>query len=159
MLKTQKHQWVKDTKELLASVPLAYVIRYKGLKAKQLYALRQAIKEHGKVCFAKNSLAKIAVKDTGHEGMTDLFKEVSLLVAVNDPIAGVKCVLPFLKEHKAKLEIAGGVWEGKLLDKVSVEELGKIPSREEQLSQLAFLLEYPLINLADTLKRAGEAKA
>lgn len=159
MLKTQKQQWVKTTKELLASVPLAYVVRYKGLKAKQLYNMRQAIKAEGSVCFAKNSLAKIAVKDTSHEGMTDFFKEVSLLVTVNDPIAGVKCILPFLKEHKAKLEIVGGVWEGNLLDKKSVEELGKIPTREELLSQIAFALQYPLINLADTISRAGESKA
>lgn len=165
MLRSEKINWVKEYNKQFNKAKFAFVYNYAGLPSEEAGALRKAIKASGgKVCFVKNTLAKLAVKGTDFETMTGLFKNVSVLVISDaenedDHPAIVKSLFPIVKAKKGKVVLAGGVFAGKFLNANDLTEFGNLPSREELYGRIAFLCNYPLINLADTLQRASEAKA
>ena len=158
MLKEKKYAWVEENKEFFSNANFAYIIRYKGLPSSELSALRKSVKAQGRFSFVKNSLAKIAVKDTPCELLTDHFKEVSILVAGKDPIETVKASMDFIKKHKSKLSVVGGIMDGKALTSETVVSFGKIPGLQELRAQIAFMLQYPLMNIVDTISRSAETK-
>lgn len=63
----------------------------------------------------------------------------------------------FIKENKEKEATHGykfGVFEGKFLDTAGLEAVSKLPSKDELLSQLVYMLKQPSTKLAQTLNEA-----
>lgn len=165
MLKVDKQKWVEKYQKVFQGSNFAFVFRCTKIPAEEMIALRKDIKTAGgNVAFVKNTLARVAVKGSDCESMSPLFKGVSVLVTASnkddeESFPGiVKSLASHVKAHKDKLSLAGGVLQGKFLDKHALEEFGKMPSRMDLLSRIAFMCQYPLINVSDTIKRAGESK-
>lgn len=165
MQRTDKENCVRKYKEVFQAVDFAFIFRCSQIPSEEMLALRSSIKQAGgRVSFVKNTLAKLAVENSDYAEMSSLFKGVSVLVTpaekgeMDTYPAIVKSMNPFMKRAKDKLVLAGGVLQGKLLDKSALEEFGKMPTRMEVLGSIAFMLQYPMINVADTIKRAGESK-
>lgn len=165
MQKIDKQNWVKEYKEVFHNTDFAFVFRCERIPSEDMLAIRGDIKTSGgKVAFVKNTLARIAATETGCESIVPLFKGVSVLVTPKEVgdmdtyPAIVKSIASHMKTKKDKLVFAGGVLQGKFLDKSALEEFGKMPTRAELLGRIAFLCQYPLVNVADTIKRAGESK-
>ncbi len=158
MNKDEKRVEVARLKDSFNKHNFAYVIGYKGVEADVLFRLRYAIKQHGSVKFVKNSLAKIAAKETNYKELADSFKEVCILVMSNDASASVKCVLPFLRDHDKKISLKSGVLEGEFLNSKDLVSLGNMPSREQLLAEIVWLLQYPMRRLHHMIKQLSEKK-
>jgi large subunit ribosomal protein L10 len=99
----------------------------------------------------KNTLAKIASKDTSMAVATDSLKgPVGIAIGYDDPVLVLKKVLEFKKTNE-KFQIKGAVVEGKFCGPDVVKEIADLPSREILLSMLAGTFQAPLSKLAGAL--------
>lgn len=118
----------------------------------------------------KNTLARLAVKGTQLEGATDHFKGVTAVAWTNeDPVVLSKTVSKFVKDNAEVFTFKVGVVDGKVVDLKQVETIASLPSKEELISKILFLLNAPAQrvatvinavprNLAIVIKQIGEQK-
>jgi large subunit ribosomal protein L10 len=99
----------------------------------------------------KNTLAKIASRDTDIAAAVNVFKgPVGIAIGYDDPVLVVKRVLEFTKTNE-KLQVKGAVVEGKFCEQKEVKEIAELPTREILLSMLAGALQAPLSKMAGAL--------
>jgi large subunit ribosomal protein L10 len=69
---------------------------------------------------------------------------IAVVFANEDPIQTTKTVYQFCKENEAVLEVIGGRFEGAICSAKDVEQISKLPSKDEMRSQFLGTLEAPL---------------
>jgi large subunit ribosomal protein L10 len=115
----------------------AVLTEYRGLTVKQLKELRSALGENATYAVVKNTLTKIAARDAGVEGMSDLLAGPSAIAFITgDPVETAKGLRDFSKANP-QLLIKGGVLDGKSLTPAESEKLASLESREVLLAKLA----------------------
>ena len=133
------------------------LVNYSGLTVAQDTQLRKELREagvHYKVY--KNTMMKRAFAGTAFESLTkDLDGTNAIAISKDDATAPARILCKFAKNAKA-LELKAGVVEGTLYDVDALNELAKIPSREELLSKLLGSLQSPITNLARVLNQIAE---
>jgi len=132
---------------------------YIGLTVAEADALRKKIREAGaSLRVTKNRIARLALKDTKFEGLTDLFKGPVVMAYASDPIAACKACVQFAKENE-KLVIVGGALSDKMLTMDEIKELASIPSMDELRAKLVGLLQAPASKVARVCKAYSEKEA
>ena len=133
------------------------LVDYRGLTVAQDTELRKQLREAGviyKVC--KNTMMKRAFEGTEFAGLEEYLEGPSaLVVSKDDATAPARIICKFAKTAEA-LEVKAGVVEGNVYDAAGINELSKVPSREELLSQLLGSLQSPITNLARVLNQIAE---
>ena len=133
------------------------LVDYRGLTVAQDTELRKQLREAGviyKVC--KNTMMKRAFEGTEFAGLEEYLEGPSaLVVSKDDATAPARIICKFAKTAEA-LEVKAGVVEGNVYDAAGINELSKVPSREELLSKLLGSLQSPITNLARVLNRIAE---
>jgi large subunit ribosomal protein L10 len=150
MTREQKHELVASlTEEFKASQAIVYC-DYCGLSVKELESLRNAAREKEvKVKVIKNSLASIAVKAAGTEGVE--LKGTNIYLWSEDQISACKVADKFASDMKDKFSIKGGVIEGEAADIAKVAQFAKLPGREELLGMLLSVWTAPARNFVTGL--------
>ena len=86
---------------------------------------------------AKNTLARIAAKEAGIEGLDELLAGPTAVTFVKgDFIEAAKTLRDFAKENKA-LVIKGGFADGTVYDAEGAKQLADLKSRPQLLSEMA----------------------
>lgn len=136
-----KKETVANLKEKFAKTALAVVTDHRGLTVAELTDLRKRLnKNNAEYKIAKNTLIKIAIKDTNLISLENLLKGPSaLLLGYGDPNECAKTFVDFLKEIE-KGEIKGGLLDGKLLTKEELRVFASLPPKQVLLGQIAGLL-------------------
>jgi large subunit ribosomal protein L10 len=129
-----------------------YFTHNKGMTVKATNELRRSIdKSGGKYRVAKNTLLRIAIRDTEFSVLENSFKGPTGIIFISgDPAAVAKTLLEFAKKND-KLEIRGGALGGKLLSADDVTAISKLPGREQLLGMLVGVMQGPLRNLVGVL--------
>lgn len=135
----------------------AVLVDYRGLTVEQDTQLRKQLREAGVVYKVyKNTLIKRAIAGTEFEALSaELDGPTAIAISADDATAPARILCKFAKNAKA-LELKAGVVEGTLYDVDALNELAKIPSREELLSKLLGSLQSPITNLARVLNQIAE---
>lgn len=135
--KAFKSEKIDEIKSKIEKAQVAVITEYKGFSVEEITKLRRAIqKDGGDYMVTKNTLAKIAVKGTEYEVLTDkLTGPIALAFGFADPVAPAKAVANFIKETK-KGEILGAVLDGKLLSVEETKDLALLPSKEELFAKM-----------------------
>ena len=143
----------EDVKDA-ASVVL---VDYRGLTVAEDTALRKELRDAGiiyKVC--KNTMMKRAFEGTDFAALDEHLEGPSAIaISKDDATAPARILCKFAKNAKA-LELKAGVVEGTLYDTDALNELAKIPSRDELISKLLGSLQSPITNLARVLNQIAE---
>ena len=136
------------------------VVDYLGLTVAEVTELRKQLREAGvEMQVLKNSVISRAAIAAGLEGMDAIFKgPTAVAFSSEDVVAPAKIIAEFAKTA-AKLEIKGGVIEGKVSTKEEIEALAKLPNREGMLSMLLSVLQAPMRNFALAVKAVSEKDA
>lgn len=133
------------------------LVDYRGLTVAQDTELRKQLREAGviyKVC--KNTMMKRAFEGTEFAGLEEYLEGPSaLVVSKDDATAPARIICKFAKTAEA-LEVKAGVVEGNVYDAAGINELSKVPSREELLSKLLGSLQSPITNFARVIKQIAE---
>ena len=116
MDKIQKIEAVKNLKESFDGSEGVVVTHYIGMNTSEITELRSQVKEAGaRFCVAKNSLVKLALKDTQYAGLSDFFSGPTAVVFSKDPISGIKAVKSFSDKNEKLKFIKAGLQE-KVID-------------------------------------------
>ncbi len=147
--RSQKDETIAGYQEGLAAAPHAFLVSFQGMTVPQATALRDRVRENGASYeVVKNSLALRAVQGQGLEQLSKHFVgPTAVAYSSDDPVALAKTLTEFQKENPV-LEFKGGLVEGKAIAAAQVEDIAKMPSREELLAKLLFLLQSPITRLA-----------
>ena len=156
MKKELKKQIVEEiSNEFTKDVSIFYA-DFKGQSVKDLEKLRKAIKEaEGKAKVIKNTLARIAFKNNGVE--VD-FEENNIFVWGEDQITLAKILTKHAKDYKDTFKIKGAVIEGEVKDVAYVEEVSKLPTKDELLGMVAFMMKAHIAKFAWGLNKLIEKK-
>ena len=137
MNREQKAERVAELKERLGRSGLTVLTDFTGLAVEDMTTLRAKLKAvGGEYYVSKNTLIRLAIKNTPAEGMAEhLVGPNGLAMAYDDVAALAKTLNEFAKEKK-KLEIKAGLLEGAVIDLDQIKRLADLPSREVLLAQL-----------------------
>ena len=160
MARPDKVAAVADVKEGLTSSAATLLTNYRGLSVAELQELRRQLSEaNASYRVAKNTLARIAARDAGFEGLAELLEGPTALVfCEDDPVGPAKAIKAFARDHPA-LEFKGGYLEGGVLDAEEALKLADLESREDLLTRLAQLMHGALANTARLLNALPEKQA
>ncbi len=133
------------------------LVDYRGLTVEQDTELRKQLREAGityKVY--KNTMMNFAFKGTDFEALTSYLEGPSAVaISTEDATAPARILCKFAKTANA-LEVKGGVVEGVAYDAKGIENISKIPSREELLSKLLGSIQSPIANFARVMNQLAE---
>ena len=157
MNKAKKQEVVEQlTAEFTKDVSI-YVCDYKGSKTKDLEGLRNAVREaEGKVQVVKNNLARIALANNDIEAS---FEENNIFIWGEDQITLAKIIVNYAKEHKDEFKVKSAVIEGEVKDSDYVIEVSKLPTKDELLGMVAYMMKAPLTKFAFGLQNLIEKKS
>jgi large subunit ribosomal protein L10 len=160
MEKNQKIAEVAVLKETFTSATSAVVIEFKGLVVEKDTAFRKSVRESkAQYRVSKNTLLRLAVKDTPFEVLGGSFKGSSAIATTSvDVVALAKAVNGFLKDNPAAT-FKAGVMDGKLFDAKQLQVLAELPSRDVLIAKLLYLMTYPISGLAVALDGIRKQKA
>lgn len=148
--KAFKTNKIQEIKNQLEKAQVAIVTEYRGLSVEEITNLRRKLqKEEGDYTVTKNTLAKIAVKGTDFEVLTDSFKgPIALAFGFKDQVSPAKVLASFIKEAK-KGEIIAAALDGKLLSANEAKALATIPSKEEIYAKMLGCINSPASGIAN----------
>lgn len=137
MNRDEKSSKVSELNETFSKAKFAVVTDYRGLKVTDLEKLRRELKKNdAQFQVAKNTLLRLAVKGTEHEGLSEFFTgTTAVAVSFADPVASAKALAAFSKEFEA-LEIRSAMLDGKVLSSADVVALSKLPGKKELQAML-----------------------
>ena len=133
------------------------LVDYRGLTVEQDTNLRKQLREAGVVYKVyKNTMMNFAFKDTSCEELAPYLEGPSAVaISATDATAPARILCKFAKEAD-KLEVKGGMVEGLVYDAKGIEQIAKIPSREELLSKLLGSIQSPIANFARVMNQLAE---
>ena len=126
----------------LQSAKSAMVVSFAGLTVNKDQEFRNALRTAGaNYQVVKNTLARRAVKDTQFEQAAESFKGVTAIAWTNgDSVVLSKAMSKFMKDNADKYTFKTGVVDGKLIDVKQLTTIASLPSKEELISKLLFVL-------------------
>lgn len=150
--RSQKQALIESYEEGLAVAPHAFLVSFKGITVPQVTELRDRIRASGgSYEVVKNTLALRAVEGKGLESLKDQFVGPTAVAYIqDDPVALAKALTTFRKEAPV-IEFKGGLLNGQPVGPDQLEDIANLPSREELIAKLLFLLQSPITRLARTL--------
>ena len=156
MNRTEKQEAINTYNGMFTDANSVVVCGYKGLTVSDMNAFRAELrKEGGHFTVTKNTLAKLASKDTDYEGLNDLFTGPTGIVYSEDAVAAAKVAYNFAKTND-NLVILGGGLGAEVLDVAGVEALAKLPSLDEVRGTLVGLLQAPATKIARVLNAPAQ---
>ena len=150
--KAFKTEKIDAIKSKIDKAQVAVVTEYKGLSVEEITDLRRQLqKDGGDYMVTKNTLAKLAVKGTDFEVLSDSFKgPIALAFGFEDQVSPAKVLSKFIKDTK-KGVILGAAMDGKLLSAAETEALAKLPSKEELIAKILGSVNSPATGIANSL--------
>jgi large subunit ribosomal protein L10 len=151
--KEQKEKIVVDLSEKLSKTKMAILSDFRGLKMDEIEELRNLSYDKSmdfKV--VKTSLLGLAAKNAQVDLDISLFKDKPLAIGFGyvDEIMPAKVIYQFSRSHK-KLEILGGILDGKLINAEEVKKFALLPTQEELYAKLVGSISAPISGLVNVL--------
>lgn len=135
---------VAEVSAQVANAQTIVIAEYRGIEVTDLTVLRKKARESGVYLrVLKNTLVRRAVAGTEFAGLADQMVGPLIYSVSTDPVAAAKVLNDFAKTND-KLVLKAGSYAGKVLDKAGVQALASVPSREELLSKLLYVMQAPV---------------
>ncbi len=150
---------VSEVAQIVASAQTMAVAEYRGVGVSALTTLRKNARAQGvHIQVLKNTLARRAIEGTSFESLSAELTGPLIYGISEDAVAAAKVLNDFAKTND-KLILKAGVYNGKLLDQAGIKALASIPSREELLSKLAYVMKAPVAGMARALAAVAAQKS
>ena len=151
-----KQKDLEALRQDLERVKNLFVTGFEKLTVSQDFQLRKAVRGAGGTYrVIKNNIAEKAAEGTPSEAvLKDLKGMCSLAYTSSDPVALAKALTVYAKANPAFTFRAGFV-EGRAIDVKSITDLANMPSKEEILSKLLFLINAPAQRLVTAMNAVG----
>jgi large subunit ribosomal protein L10 len=150
--KAEKKQQAEELRTQLANVSTVVLSTFQGITVEDDTKLRRAIEAAGgKYQVVKNTVAERAAAGTPTEGLLkDLKGTNSIAYTAADPVLLAKILTKFAKDVPAYKFRAGWV-QGRVVSIAEITQLSNLPSKEELISKIMFMLNAPAQRVATAL--------
>ena len=154
--KDDKQKDIASLRQDLSAARNVFVTGYEKLKVSQDYELRKTVRAAGgKYRVIKNNLAELAAEGTpSAEVLKGLRGMTSLVYTTSDPVALAKALTTYAKANPT-FTFKAGMVEGRVIQIGSINDLANMPSKEEILSRLLFLINAPASRLVQVINAVG----
>ncbi|HSA94281.1 MAG TPA: 50S ribosomal protein L10 [Terriglobales bacterium] len=154
--KARKVEQVEKLSAELAKASHMIVGTFSKLKVSQDFELRKSVRAAGaRYRVVKNTLAERAAQGTAVEAvMKDLAGVTSIAYTEGDPVVLAKALARYAKDNP-EYSFKAAVVEGRAITVAEIEALATLPSREEVLSKLLFLINAPAQRLVTAMNAVG----
>ncbi len=152
MNREEKAQMISEFAGGIGQATNAFLIEFKGITVPQVTELRKQVREtKSDYVVVKNTLALIAVKDSPLKALEKEFSGPTA-VAYNrtDAVALAKALTKFAKDVPA-ITFKGAMLNGQIVPASQIQAIANLPSREELISKLLYLMQHPIRGLAVVL--------
>jgi large subunit ribosomal protein L10 len=150
----QKVEQVDLLAEKLKKAKVAVLTDYRGLKVNQIQELRGKLRT-GNVEYrvVKNTLARRAAEAAGYKALeSELRGPIAIAFGYDDLSLPPRLINEFVRTTRLKVEIVGGLVEGRVFDRDQIKQLADLPSREVLLAQLLGTLQSPVAQLVGIMQ-------
>jgi large subunit ribosomal protein L10 len=155
VLRARKIEIVEDLRGVFSQANAVVVSHYKGLTVAEISELRRNMRDAGaRFRVTKNRLARIALAETSHRNLAELFTGPTAIAVSSDPVAAAKATVAFAKRNEKLVIVGGGLGEH-LLSAEQVRALADLPSLDELRARLIALINTPASRLVGVLQAPG----
>jgi len=168
MNREEKNREIEALRADFSQANSALLVGFQGLTVEKDGQLRRELRKANlKYKVVKNTLAQRAAEGTPLEKVKDNFVgATAVALTKDDPVTMAKLLMRFAKEN-ARFTFKAGIVEGRVIDVRDIEAIANLPTKEELISKLMFLINCQaqrLItalsgtarNLAFVIKQIGE---
>jgi large subunit ribosomal protein L10 len=150
--RSEKQADLDKLKSELAKVSTVILTTFQGIKVDEDTKLRRAVQAAGgKYKVVKNTLAERAGAGTPAENLLkNLTGTNSIAYTEADPVALAKAITKIAKDVPA-FQFRSGVVEGRVVSIADIKQLANLPSKDELISKIMFLLNAPAQRIAVAL--------
>jgi len=147
--KSEKQADLDKLKLELAKVSTVILTTFQGITVEDDTKLRRAVQSVGGTYkVVKNTLAERAGVGTPAEGLLKNLKGTNSIAFTNtDPVALAKVLTKVAKDVPA-FQFRAGLVEGRVINIAEIQQLANLPSKEELISKIMFLLNAPAQRIA-----------
>ncbi len=150
--RSEKQKDLEQLKSDLAKVSTVILTTFQGITVEQDTKLRRAVQSAGgRYRVVKNTLAERAGAGTAAEPLLKgLSGTNSIAYTWSDPVALAKALTKIAKDVPA-FKFRAGIVEGRVLSIEQIQQLSQLPSKEELIGKIMFLLQAPAQRIASAL--------
>lgn len=156
MNRTEKQTEVAELQERFQRASVALIATEQGLDVSAVQRLRRDLRKvGGEYKVAKNTLAKLAIRETSYGGLAPALKgPTGIVFGYSDPVSVTKVLVKFARDND-KLSITSAVLDNNVLAPPDIQQLAELPSRETLLAQLLGLIQAPATELVRLIQEPG----
>ena len=149
----RKEASVAELKDLVQRASIVVGAEYRGLKVKEITALRRALRDAGvEVRVVKNKLFQIAATQAGIPDAGQVVEGPTMIVfGYGDVVTPSKAIADYAKTARNAFAPKKVYLDGSVVAGSVVAELASLPTREQLIGQLAGAFVSPVQRLATLL--------
>ena len=149
----EKKAKVAALKERIAAAVAGVVVDYKGTTVEDDTKLRRELREAGvEYTVAKNTLIRIALDGTALAAMDDqLNGTTAIATSSEDYVAAARILSKFAESHE-NFTVKTGFIDGEIISLEKIDELAKLPSKEQLLTNVAYVFAAPMASFARAIQ-------
>ena len=150
--RARKEELVEQYQDGLAKAPHVFLLDFSGISVPQATELRNRLRETGgSYVVVKNRLALRSIEGCGLADLSQLFTGPTAAAYTEEsPVNLAKALTDFAKEVPA-LDFKGGLVDGQTVGAEEIQQIASLPTREELIAKLLYLLQSPAARLTRTL--------
>ena len=150
--KAEKHSKSEELRSQLATVSTVILSTFQGITVEQDTKLRRSVEAAGgHYEVVMNTVAERAAAGTPAEGLLKNLKGTnSIAFTKTDPVALAKILTKVAKDVPA-FQFRAGFVEGRVISIQEITQLALLPSKEELISKIMFMLNAPAQRVATAL--------
>ncbi|MES3005252.1 MAG: 50S ribosomal protein L10 [Patescibacteria group bacterium] len=158
--KEKKGEILAKLKKIVKDSASVVFINFHALPVAESSQIRKALREKGVgYTVAKKTLTKKALSEGGFEGtMPEMGGELGIVYGT-DSLAPAQGVYEFQKKLDKKIQILGGVFEGKFMNQSEMVTIAQIPGLQTLHAQFVNLINSPIQGFVMALDQIAKKKA
>jgi len=145
-MRPEKQLLLEEIKDYIDQSAAIVITRYERLNPNAAANFRMTLGKSGGVFeVVRKRIFLKAAQASGIEFSEDALQgHIGVVFALKDPVQVTKTLYEFSKENEEIFQVLGGRFEGNICSASDIEQLSKLPSKEEMRAQFLGLLEAPM---------------
>jgi large subunit ribosomal protein L10 len=152
LTRNDKEQILAVYAEGLAKAPHAFLLDFQGITVPQVTELRKRVRDSGgEYLVVKNTIALRAIDSQALGQLKEHFVgPTAVAFSLTDPVGVAKALTDYAKDVPA-IKLKAGLVEGRAIAAGQIKDIASLPSREELIAKLLFLMQSPVTRFVRVL--------
>ena len=153
VVRAEKVAAVQEVADCLDRAEIAVIADYRGLTVAQMTEFRRQLAHaESEMRVAKNTLAKLAVRGTPREVISEVLEGPTAFVfGYGDAARTAKAFTDIVRTQRLQFPIKGALFADRLLSAADVARLAELPTRDVLIAQVLGTVQAPLTGLVSVL--------